>query len=75
MQTNWDLKREIHQRGLRQGYLAAAVGIPEARMSRIVHGRSQPTPDEQRAITGFLGRDVFAAPGHSSEGDRHVASK
>ena len=60
MGTNWELKREIRERGLRQGFFADQAGIKEDRFSRIVHGRIRATPEERRSIRRLLGRDVFS---------------
>ncbi len=53
---NWPLKQAIHERFERQYRAAAAAGIPERTLSRIVNGLRTPTPAEEEALCRALGK-------------------
>lgn len=51
---NTKLKQLIKESGKTQGQLAKEVGIPEARLSRIIHGYINPRKSEEEAIARSL---------------------
>ncbi|OGL40828.1 MAG: hypothetical protein A3C43_08750 [Candidatus Schekmanbacteria bacterium RIFCSPHIGHO2_02_FULL_38_11] len=60
--VNTKLKQLIKESGKTQGLLAKEVGIPEARLSRIIHGYITPRKSEEKTIARILGIltiDVF----------------
>ena len=59
---NVRLKTRILERFGTQFYVARALGISEDRLSRIIHGRKEPTPEERKAICRILNvkqEDIF----------------
>lgn len=52
---NWNLKALIRQKHGLQLLFADRVHLTEMRLSKIVCGRRQPTPDERRRIAEALG--------------------
>ena len=59
---NLRLKSLILERFRAQFYVARALGISEDRLSRIIHGRREPTPEERKAICRILNvkqEDIF----------------
>ena len=55
---NAELKVAIMRSGETQRGIAFAVGIPEMRMSEIVHGHRAATPAQQKAIAKALRKPV-----------------
>jgi transcriptional regulator with XRE-family HTH domain len=55
---NLKLKMKILERYSRQGDLAKDIGINECLISRIIHERREPFPDEAQAIAQALGCSV-----------------
>ena len=53
--VNRKLKQLIRESGKTQGQLAKEIGIPEARLSRIIHGYINPRKSEEEAIAVALG--------------------
>ena len=53
---NKRLKMAMIDRGVQQQDVALRLHIDPIRMSRIVNGRREPTPDEQDRIADFLGK-------------------
>ena len=51
------LRDAIFRSGRSQREIARAAGIGEAELSRIVRGRMNPTPEEQKAIAKVLRQD------------------
>jgi transcriptional regulator with XRE-family HTH domain len=52
---NIKLKTRIYEKYRYQGDLARKVGISEDALSRIIHERRTPWPDEKQAIAEALG--------------------
>jgi transcriptional regulator with XRE-family HTH domain len=49
-----NLKLHIFRLGLRQNYLARELGIPDAVLSKIIHGYKEPRAEERRRLAEFL---------------------
>ena len=59
---NSKLKKLIEKSRKTQGEIAKEIGMPEARLSRIIHGYSKPRKYEEEAlarILGILTVDIF----------------
>ena len=56
--VNMALKLAIVESGIKQRALSLQVEISEGRLSEIVTGRTEPTPDEQKRIAKALKRKV-----------------
>ena len=54
---NIHLKVALMKRGLSQRDLAFGTEIDESRISKIIRGYEQPTPEMKQAISKFLGMD------------------
>lgn len=64
--TNRLLKARIIGRFGCQGELARRLGISEDRLSKLIHGRLQPTKDEVKTMARLLGlkaSDICGGPG------------
>ncbi len=55
---NIALAQAIEDSGWKQFRIAEKAGLTEQRLSRIKAGRSEPTPEEQRALAKVLRRPV-----------------
>ncbi len=51
---NYQLKARIVEKFGAQVRFAEAVGLPELRISKLIHGRSKPTPEEIEIISRAL---------------------
>jgi hypothetical protein len=46
-----------------------SLAIKQSRLSKLMHGHDQPTPEERERLTALLGADYFA----SSDGEQRVS--
>jgi len=70
----YQLKMAVVRLGVPQYVVAKRAGLSETRLSRIVQGRLQPTPDERRRLARVLGaseNELFGAQGANSGGDHN----
>ena len=51
---NWKLRRLLADKGLSQRELAFRIGCPEARLSEIINGWSEPAPELRQLIAAEL---------------------
>jgi len=61
-EINLRLKTRILERFGTQFNVARALGMSEDRLSRIIHGRKEPTPEEMKEICRILSarqEDIF----------------
>lgn len=58
---NFTLKAKIIERFGYQGACAKAFRLSESRLSRVVNGISNPTPDERALFKQYLGIDLEGA--------------
>lgn len=58
MPLNPRLKLAIFTSGTSQTVVARKTGIDESRLSRIINGHAEPTPDEQKVLARALRKPV-----------------
>ena len=62
---NWQLKKKVHQHFQTQADFAQAVGDHEAKVSRVIRGRVELTPQQRARWAEILKcdeREVFGEP-------------
>jgi hypothetical protein len=68
---NLKLKSKLVERFRIQGAAARALGLSESRLSRLVTGFYEPTPEERHRFAAMLGEDFF--PQADNEGPQPAA--
>ena len=55
---NIELKVALIKRGIKQIDLALDIKVDSSRISKIINGREQPTPEIKRDIAKYLGMEI-----------------